>query len=195
MKRARQEHQKLERREAILVAGLALLGERPFQQISMSLVAERTGLVKGTLYLYFATKEELFLELFRDQLHAWFWDLEAGLEGLSRASRLEGLARLIADAAERRPAFLRLLAVLHSHLADNLPAATAQAFRRELHARAAAMGVLLERALPFLHPGQGSTLVFQILALMAGAQGFGEITALRTGLHALLLGLREANRG
>jgi AcrR family transcriptional regulator len=66
MKRARQEHQKLERREAILAAGLALLDELPFQEITMTRIAGRAGVVKGTLYLYFATREELFLELSSD---------------------------------------------------------------------------------------------------------------------------------
>ena len=174
MKRARHIHQKVERRKNILATALGLLEELPFQDITMTQVAERTGLVKGTLYLYFATKEELFLELLRDQFHGWFWDLEAGLESLPRRGRLEAAARLLADTTAARHTFRRLLGILHGVLEQNLPEESALAFRRELLARSLAMGALLERHLAFLAPGQGFRLLLQSQALTIGLQAMTE---------------------
>jgi TetR/AcrR family transcriptional regulator len=170
MQRARQTHQKRERREAILAMALDTLRETPYWDITMSRVAERAGLVKGTLYLYFATKEELFLEVLREQFHGWFWDLETGLATLPRRGRVDALARLITAVTVARPEFRLLLGVLHGILEQNLPEETALSFKREWLARTIAMGALLERPLPFLTEGQGVHLLFQLYALIIGLQ-------------------------
>jgi len=167
MKRARQSHQKRERRAAILAAALNVLQGTPFRDITMNQVAEQAGLVKGTLYLYFATKEELFLELLRDQLHGWFWELEAGLELLPRRGRLEAAARLLAGTAQARP-MLRTL--LGASCERTLPDAAAFDFQREWSARTLAMGRCLERSLTFLAPGHGARFLHQACALLIGLQ-------------------------
>ncbi|WP_316676657.1 TetR family transcriptional regulator [uncultured Tolumonas sp.] len=196
MKRARQDHQKLERREAILAAGLALLDELPFQEITMTRIAERAGVVKGTLYLYFATREELFLELLGEQLHDWFWDQESLAGNLPRASRLDAAARQIGASVRQRPVLRGLLGVLDSHLLHNVPEPAVRAFQEELRRRAHALGTLWERALPFLRPGQGFAFLVRTMALVTGLQGrFADPELLTESLRLLLLGLREANRG
>lgn len=183
MKRARQIHQKLERREAILAAAMGTLQDTPFQEITMTQVAEQAGLVKGTLYLYFGTKEELFLEVLRDQFHGWFWDLEAGLDLLPRKGRLEAAARLITETTASRPILRILLGVLHGILEHNLPEETALAFQREWSSRTSAMGGLLERTLPFLGRGQGIHLLLQEYALIIGLQAMTEPTAMNRRLQ------------
>ena len=214
MQRARQTHQKQERREAILAMALATLRDTPYQDITMTKVAERASLVKGTLYLYFATKQELFLEVLLDQLHGWFWDLETGLATLPRRGRLEATACLIAHTSAARPAFRQLLAVLHGDLETNLPEATALSFKREWLARTVSMGALLERTLPFLAAGQGVHLLLQLYALIIGVQCLTEPSAVvrklldrpelapfrldfsmecRRGARALLAGLKAEN--
>ena len=58
-KRARGAEQKQERQQQILEAAAALLVTLDYTQISMALVAKEAGIVKGTLYLYFKTKEDI----------------------------------------------------------------------------------------------------------------------------------------
>lgn len=202
MQRARQGHQKRARRAAILAAALATLQDTPYQDLTMTQVAARAGLVKGTLYLYFTTKEELFLELLRDQLHGWFWDLEAGLELLPRRSRLEAAARLVADSAAARPLLRTLLGVLPGTLERNLSAQTIQAFQHEWTARTTAMGSLLESTLPFLPQGEGVRLLQRICVHIIGLQalaGPGQqapaARVLQLDFHPeLLLGVRALLR-
>ena len=175
----------------------------PYAEITMSRVADRAGLVKGTLYLYFRTKEELFLELLRDELHGWFCDLETGLDDLPQRGRLESVGRLFAWSLSPRRTLRRLLALLHAHLLTNLPEDTRSAFRSEWHTRTAYMGTLLERALPFLPAGQGLRVLKAILALMIGHQSLGEPLEteadpfqdpFREAVTALLRGVREGHR-
>ncbi len=146
----------------------------PYAEITMSRVADRAGLVKGTLYLYFRTKEELFLELLRDELHGWFWDLETGLDDLPLRGRPEALGRLLARSLAARPSLRKLLALLHAHLLTNLPEETTTAFRNEWHARTTFLGALLEKSLPFLRTGEGPGTVKALLALAIGGQSLGE---------------------
>jgi AcrR family transcriptional regulator len=54
------------RRRAILEAALAEFAERGFAAARLDDVAARAGIAKGTLYLYFHSKEDLFEGLIRD---------------------------------------------------------------------------------------------------------------------------------
>jgi AcrR family transcriptional regulator len=58
------------RREAILDAAEQLFSEQRFVELHMSRIAKELGLAKGTLYLYFPSKEGLFLAVVeRGSLH------------------------------------------------------------------------------------------------------------------------------
>lgn len=70
----------------------------------------------------------------------------------------------------RHPALVRLLAILHTALERNIDMATARAFKRTTRGRLLAAGVLLERCLPWLAPGDGAPLLLQVYALAIGLQ-------------------------
>lgn len=52
---------KADRPDEILAAALSVFAERGFAAAKLDHIAARAGVSKGALYLYFATKEELFL--------------------------------------------------------------------------------------------------------------------------------------
>lgn len=54
-----------DRRKAILAAALAVFSDSGFAQARLDDVARKAGIAKGTVYLYFPTKEALFEELIR----------------------------------------------------------------------------------------------------------------------------------
>ena len=58
-----------EKRQEILQATLELIAERGFHEAPIALVAERAGVGAGTIYRYFANKEQLITELFQE-IHA-----------------------------------------------------------------------------------------------------------------------------
>ena len=69
--RARSAQQKAQRRRVVLDAAQAYFLEVGYEAFSMTQLAKKTGLVKGTLYLYFKTREELFLTLYEQSLIRW----------------------------------------------------------------------------------------------------------------------------
>ena len=68
----------------ILDAGLAEFGEKGFAGARLEDVARRAGIAKGTIYLYYGSKEALFEAAVRDRLVATIDDLSA------TAGRFEG---------------------------------------------------------------------------------------------------------
>ena len=66
--RPRWKRRKDARPAEILDAALDLFADRGFAATRMDDVAARAGVTKGTVYLYFKTKEELFKALVRAEL-------------------------------------------------------------------------------------------------------------------------------
>jgi AcrR family transcriptional regulator len=57
-----------ERRKKILSSAAELFGAQPYDSVQMRDVAARAEVGKPTLYRYFPSKEELFLEVFKSGL-------------------------------------------------------------------------------------------------------------------------------
>lgn len=90
---AKQASAKQSKRAAILRAGLGVFAEHGFEAARLDEVAQRAGVAKGTLYLYFKDKAELFEEIIRDAVApviARFEDV-AMLPDLSLGQALDGM--------------------------------------------------------------------------------------------------------
>jgi AcrR family transcriptional regulator len=72
-----------ERPRQILQAALAVFGEHGLGASRLEDIAKRAGLSKGTIYLYFPNKEELFREVVRDTVVT---QLEAGERMISETT-------------------------------------------------------------------------------------------------------------
>jgi AcrR family transcriptional regulator len=86
-----------DKRERLLAAAAAVFADRDFHQVQVSEVAERAGVGKGTVYLYFPTKDDLHRAA-----------LEASLDGI----RADVLAAVAADARVAETLRKIVLAVL-----------------------------------------------------------------------------------
>lgn len=79
---------------AILDAAYELFGSGGFYETKISEVAERAGIAKGTVYLYFKNKEDLFLAVTRRDCEGFLQQLEARLQA---CSSLTGKLSVIAE--------------------------------------------------------------------------------------------------
>src|SRR5512146_560188 len=112
--RAMTDEQKLARRTDILRVALHRFSLTPYRQLSMADTADEAGVAKGTLYLYFRSKEEMFLAIYTDQLGAWYEELDQALTEARGEASIAGFVQLIGDSLARRPQLLRLIAILHT---------------------------------------------------------------------------------
>lgn len=173
-RRARSPEAKSARRAQILEAAGTLLVDADLDAVVMDDVARQAKVAKGTLYLYFGTKEELFLGLLESAFEAWFDDLDQRLgtgQGWIPAS---ALADLFTATLGPRGLFRRLLARLGPVLESNLQDDRALRFKWRIAGRLAMTGALLERRTIYLRPGDGPRLLLHLQALAAGLQSLAE---------------------
>jgi AcrR family transcriptional regulator len=175
--RARLHHEKEARRQDILRSALNLFENSGYDGLGAAAIAADAGLAKGTIYLYFNTKEEIFLELVEQALLGWFEGLDEGLRRGGGGLFLEPippkeLSALILDSLAAQPGLVRLLGILHTVLEPRADRLVALRFREFLADRTLRTGRLLEQRLPFLAEGQGASLLLQTHALVLG---FGQL--------------------
>lgn len=151
-----------------MAAALATFGETSYDAVTMTSVAERAGLAKGTLYLYFGTKEDLFLSVVEDRLGDWFGALDAWLTNSAAPVGPDELSDFVAASLSSRPALARLLAILHTTLERNVEQARARDFKQFLLAHMTTTATLLERRVPALRPGDGARFLLRLDALVIG---------------------------
>ncbi len=163
--RARSPEDKDLRRAHLIEAATRLFAESDFDAVTIARVAELAGVAKGTAYLYFATKETLFLELVRAEFTQWLDALVIKLKRLRSGQLVVAVPAAIARSLAERPVFRRLLVLLHTVIEPNIDEASAREFKlflRDLLARASAA---IADKLPGLTLQDATTLMLQTHAL------------------------------
>lgn len=100
------------RRQRIVEAALALLQDRPFDQIQIREVAESADVALGTLYRYFPSKEQLFAHVLLEWSRRFEPGRRRGPAPETDAERLVAVLRQAARAFERHPHFFQLITVI-----------------------------------------------------------------------------------
>ncbi|RKH73970.1 TetR/AcrR family transcriptional regulator [Corallococcus aberystwythensis] len=172
--RARRDEDKEARRRELLDAARALFEATSFAQVKMADVAARTGLAKGTVFLYFPTKEALFLALLDDLLTAWFAKLNGRLaEGGTWTGHQ--LACTVAQSLEGEETFTRLLALMQTVLEQNVTVEQTQAFKERVLGAMGTTAALLQERLPFLTARTAGQLITHVHALVTGLRQMADI--------------------
>jgi AcrR family transcriptional regulator len=84
-----------ERPRQIIDAALEIFGERGLASARLEDIAKRAGLSKGTIYLYFPNKEELFREVVRQTIVAQIERAEREVAASSTLTATESLVRFV----------------------------------------------------------------------------------------------------
>ena len=116
-RRARSAEQKAQRRQTVLQVAERYFLEVGYEAFSMAQLAKRAGLVKGTLYLYFETREELFLTLYEQSLVRWS---RAFIGQLSGPLPSRNYAQALYDTAMADGTFVPLLVRLEHVIEHNV---------------------------------------------------------------------------
>jgi AcrR family transcriptional regulator len=185
-KRAVSDEQKQEKQLAILTTAADLFAESSFERLSMARIAETAGIAKGTIFLYFPTKEELFLALVEHSFTEWLPELRAGFDTLKPGRESpERVAELILGTLAGRRDLLRLLAILHTRIEENIVRRSEVRFRRNLAAGAGSIAVRLESIYPALGSIESRETVRGIYMLLIGVQQFAGPADFSTTFHRM----------
>src|SRR5262245_35720615 len=148
---------KSERRAAIVRAAEELSRRDPSGSCSVETLAKKAGIAKGTVYLYFRSREEMLLAVHEKQSHGLFDVVERALNagGASAESVVDaGLAYLRA-----LPQFYPLAANCRGMLDAGVGTEAALAFKVGIGKRLQVLGGRIETLYPGLKPGEGALLL------------------------------------
>lgn len=158
---------KEDRRHALLDAAEALFLDHQDRMASVAEVAEAAGLAKGTVYLYFPSKEEMLLSLHERHVTRYFDKLMELLEATKPAGFDEVWAVTRTNLV-RAPGYLALTSRCFGLMDRDMPTESAIAFKVRVAQVLRKAGDGLERHFPALRTGEGVTLLQHSYGLIVG---------------------------
>jgi len=174
--RAYSDEQKNQRRSVILSAAEKLFKLKQYDDVTMVDIATLSAVSKGTLYVYFRTKDEIFLVYAKQEIDLFFGRLQGYLTAQSEPSGVKGVIKALGSAYAESQYMIRLLAVLHRVLESKLGFDNVLDFRRKLIPLLEVTGTECERHLCFLKKGEGKRLLLTIHGISLGLQQLADPT-------------------
>ena len=166
MQRARQPEQKAQRRASIIEAADALLEPGSYELPSAAQIAVKAGLAKGTLYLYFTTKEEIYLALLGEGYERWAEQVMGGLS--EEWPNLNHFLRRYIAFCVANPKTMFLACMGPVMLERNVGEESAFAYKKNLADAARRVSELLSVAFPPLSVDQARKLFLHMVVLTTG---------------------------
>src|SRR5262245_7644481 len=157
---------KSERRAAIVRAAAELVKRDPSCTCSVDQLAAKAGVAKGTVYLYFGSREEVLLAVHEKQSHELFDVVERALAAPGPSAKSVVRAGLLYVRAH--PQFYPLAANCRGMLDTNVSTEVALAFKVGIGKRLQTIGARIEALFPGLKPGEGAALLTNCYALIIG---------------------------
>ena len=119
-KRARKDWQKELRAETILCAAEDLFESSGGQLSAISDVAKQAGIAKGTVYIYYNSKEEVYFAVLQRHMEDWVCSIENCLKAHSGPITADLLTDAYCDYINKNPRVLQLASLSHSVLEKNI---------------------------------------------------------------------------
>ena len=158
---------KAERSQEILDAVEALYLAHPDRMPSVAEVAAKAGLAKGTVYLYFPSKEEMLLALHERHVEGFFVELGKKLREPGPLD-FDDIFPITRDHMIRVPGYLPLTSRCFGMMDREIPIASAIAFKGRVAQILMAAGSGLERHFKALGKGGGILILMHSYALIVG---------------------------
>jgi len=158
---------KAERGQDILDAVEALYLKHPDRMPSVAEVADKAGVAKGTVYLYFPSKEEMLLALHERHVQRFFAELGKKLREPGPLD-FDDIFPITREHMIRVPGYLALTSRCFGMMDREIPIETAVAFKARVAQILMVAGAGLERHFKALAPGGGLLLLMHSYALIVG---------------------------
>lgn len=166
MQRARGQEEKERRRREILNAALTIFSSNSGKMPSVSEIAAQAKLAKGTIYLYFKTREEIFLSLLTEKYNNWIEAVFAILS--SQNVEMKAVIEAICHHIERDPVTLLLASTSNSILEKNIATKKVLQFKESLFSNLGKTAKILSQHFPKLSNKRAMSLLLQGYSLILG---------------------------
>lgn len=176
--RAINKEDKYQKREAILDTAEQLWLENHNGVVSMDAVAQTARVAKGTLYLYFPGKEELFLALHERHVSELFSRVVLHARRVNSMDT-DNMIHLVMDFIKDTPAFLPLASYTHGMMERQIPMEAGLAFQERVDQQLLDVVDALQAHFPQLT----AALMLQSYALLLGLWQLLRTTPVKTKLR------------
>ncbi len=153
-----------------------MLADAHYDDLKVSDIAHNAGVAKGTVFLYFSSKEELFLEAARLELYQWFSDLSDGLKPLLERDQthdVESFLRILAQVTGNHVILSRLMRDTVSRFFHGAGEKARYRYFSSFTALVDSGGQLIEEFFPYLERRKGQGIFSRILAALELISGYG----------------------
>lgn len=158
-RRARSGEEKATKRKKIIDSARTLFAEKDIISITVDQIAAVANIAKGTFFLYFSTREELFLSLAEELFSEFFNDLYSRITGHD-GGRTEDLHRILNDSLFPREELLRMMPLLGVLIEKNVSYEKLKDFKWFLLSGLEKIGTAAERRFHFLKKAGGGVHFF-----------------------------------
>ncbi len=155
-----------------------LLSDADFHRITMASLAEQAGLAKGTLFIYFQSKEDVFLSLAEQKIIQWSHIFSKNLKAVAEKKgqiQINELIDILLDSIKDK-VFIKLFTLLDDTLERNIDYKRAFRFKSFIKGKMTEAGNMIEAVLPIIHKGDGIKLLNHFFICLIGAYKTSDIS-------------------
>lgn len=163
------------RREEIVKACRTLYKKMNFKEITIKEISEFTSFSRPSIYNYFATKESIFLEIFREEYSYWCDDMDSILSSNEKLG-VDGFSKKIALTLENRPTLLKLLSMNLYDLEENCTLEDLTLFKQEYKRALDTFEKLLATYFPQMSKSDKNKFIYTFFPFMFGLYPYANAT-------------------
>ena len=163
------------RKEEIIKACAALYETKGFKEITIKEIGAATTLTRTGIYLYFETKEEIFLALLAKEYDAWVAEMQSVMrkeKELNREQVADVLSRTLTD----HPRLLRLLSMNHFEMEANSRPERLAEFKRSFGASMATVDDLVKAYIPDMDEAARQRFLYAFFPFIYGIYPYTSVT-------------------
>lgn len=144
--RARSDDQKEERLNQIKEATAQLFENNPYNEITLTTIAEKLNWSRANLYKYVTTKEEIILEIAKDKMTSYYSDLLAAFPKGNNYSA-EVIAEVWSGIINAHQSYMRYVSYLNPVIETNVTVDRLAVFKKQYYDLANALSDILSKML------------------------------------------------
>ena len=163
------------RKEEIIAACAALYEEKGFKDTTIKDIGEAITLTRTGIYIYFETKEEIFLALLGREYDAWVSEMREIMARKTAMTRND-VAEVLAGTLTNHPRLLRLLSMNLYEMEANSRLERLVEFKKSFGASLETVDQLLQQYIPDINEDQRRKFIYAFFPFIYGIYPYTSVT-------------------